>query len=184
MIAKSRALGSRFHSQQSNYHGLCAIYVANVSWRTPGEDGQPMSSVRPTFSKCLACFLGMLTSIRSFYPSPTFFNICRGLVTAAIYKNGNVMEPIYMEWGFENFLGQLTARQQVLRKGYMNLMAYETSAQFCKYVDLSKHVDLSASGYIFGLTFGRYPTIHTLTSVGRNSAFNMPKECFHFFVLQ
>ena len=37
-----------------------------------------------------------------------------------------------------------------------------------------------ASGYIFGSPFGRYPTIHTLTSVGRKKFFSMLKEGSRF----
>ena len=42
--------------------------------------------------------------------------------------------------------------------------------------------NLAASGIYFGSPFGRYPTFHTLTSVGRKIGLSMGKGWFRFFV--
>ena len=43
------------------------------------------------------------------------------------------------------------------------------------------HVNLAASGIYFGSPFGRYPTFHTLKSVGRKKCFQYVKRMFPLF---
>ena len=43
-------------------------------------------------------------------------------------------------------------------------------------------MDLSASGIYFGSPFSRYPTFHTLTSVGRKKCFQYVKRMFPLFL--
>ena len=59
---------------------------------------------------------------------------------------------------------------------------YETSDNDRKVSrNSSCHVDLSASCIYFGSPFGRYPTFHTLTSVGRKKCFQYVKRMFPLF---